>query len=55
MVIQAFKTNVVKKRCVITNAENLKKQMALHDSIFPFGHEENLNTRTVFSHSYVKG
>jgi len=55
MPIQAFKTNTVKKRCVIINAKNFKKHTALHDSVFPFGHEGHLNTRKVFSHSYVKG
>jgi hypothetical protein len=52
---KAFKTNMVKKGCVIINAENFKKHMALRDSVFPFGHEGHLNTQTVFSHSHVKG
>ena len=34
MPIQAFKTNMVKKRCVIINAENFKKHTALWD-LFP--------------------
>jgi hypothetical protein len=38
MPIQAFSTNIVKKRCVIIDAENLKNDMALQDNVFPFGH-----------------
>jgi len=55
MPIQAFKTNMVKKRCAIINAEHFKKHTTLRDSVFPFGRERHLNTWTVFSHSYVKG
>ena len=56
MPIQAFETNMVKKKtCAIINAENFKKHKALRDSVFPFGRERHLNTRTVFSRSYVKG
>jgi hypothetical protein len=55
MPVQAFKTNLVKNICVIINAKNFKKHIALCDSVFPFGHEGHLNTWTVFSHSYVKG
>ena len=54
MPIKAFKTNMVKKRCAIINAENFKKHTALHDSVFPFGLERQLNTQTVFSQPYVK-
>ena len=38
MRVQAFKTNIVKKRCVIISAENFKQDMALWDNVFPFGH-----------------
>jgi hypothetical protein len=38
MLIQAFQANTVKKKCVITNAENFKDDMMLRDSVFPFGH-----------------
>jgi hypothetical protein len=54
MPIQTFKTNKIRKRCVIINAENLNKFVALQDSVFPLGHEGHLNTGTVFSHLDVK-
>jgi hypothetical protein len=38
MPIQAFKTNTVKKKCVIIRAKNFINNMALQDSVFPFGH-----------------
>jgi hypothetical protein len=39
MPIQAFKTNTVKNKCVIINAKNFINDMALRDSVFPFGHK----------------
>ena len=55
MSVQTFKTNKVRKRCVIINAENLNNFVALQDSVFPLGQEGHLNTETVFSQSDVKG
>ena len=44
MRVQAFKTNIVKKRCVIISAENFKQDMALWDNVFPFGHWRTFNS-----------
>jgi len=38
MPIQAFMTNTVKKKCLIINAKNFINDMALQDSVLPFGH-----------------
>jgi hypothetical protein len=54
MLIQAFKTNTVKKRHVIINAENLKNYMSLWDSVFPFSYDGHVNTGKVFSHSNLQ-
>jgi hypothetical protein len=54
MPIQAFKTNTVKKKCVIINAKNFINDIALH-SVFPLGHSGHLNAGTLFSHLDIKG
>jgi len=55
MHIQTFKTNKVRKRCVIIHTENTNKFVVLNDSVFPFDRDGHLNTGTVFSHLDVKG
>jgi hypothetical protein len=55
MCIQTFKTNKVRKRCVIIHTENMNKFVLLKDSVFPFGRKGPLHTGTVFSHLDIKG
>ena len=55
MPLQPFKTNMVKKRCVILNVENFKKYIALWDSVFPFGCEVHSNTGSLFFRFCIKG
>jgi hypothetical protein len=45
----------VKRRHVIINAGNFKNDMALQNSVFPFGCSGCLNPGIVFSHSDIKG
>jgi hypothetical protein len=51
MLIQALKTNTVKKRHVIIKAENLKNNVSLWDSVFPLSHDGHLNKGKEFSDS----